>query len=97
MRNSRTVVYKQQQQQTEQWQKPRQGWYKCNVDSGYHDEGQEAMKEAESNNTNHGRIKTSSPTHNLSKQSNGLHRHSYRRHGPLATLPMNHFHYSNMI
>ncbi|MCI31242.1 hypothetical protein A2U01_0052454, partial [Trifolium medium] len=37
MSNSRAVVHKQQQQQTEHWQKPRQGWYKCNVDAGYND------------------------------------------------------------
>ncbi|MCI19614.1 trypsin/chymotrypsin inhibitor, partial [Trifolium medium] len=47
-----------QQQQTLQWQRPAQGWYKCNVDAGFHHESEkttagealalfEAMKEVE--------------------------------------------------
>ncbi|CAJ2678023.1 unnamed protein product [Trifolium pratense] len=34
---SRNSVHE-QQQYTLQWQKPSQGWYKCNIDAGFHHE-----------------------------------------------------------
>ncbi|PNY08274.1 hypothetical protein L195_g004791, partial [Trifolium pratense] len=36
-RYNMTEVHEQVQQQTEQWKKSRQGWYKCNVDAGFHE------------------------------------------------------------
>ncbi|MCI26283.1 polynucleotidyl transferase ribonuclease H fold, partial [Trifolium medium] len=35
-RNSGSLVQEQQRVITQQWQKPPVGWYKCNVDAGFH-------------------------------------------------------------